>query len=48
MTVKRMLSEMSSQELTMWQAWSALENEDMESERAKTENVRKVSGARRR
>jgi hypothetical protein len=43
-----MLDEMSSQELTMWQAWSALEAEDYEAERQKTENVRKVQGARRR
>jgi hypothetical protein len=48
MTVEYMLNTMSDEELTYWKAWTALENEDMEAERAKTENVRKVSGARRR
>jgi hypothetical protein len=48
MTVERMLSEMSSEELTHWKAWSALEAEDNEAEKQKAENVRKVSKARRR
>jgi len=48
MTVEHMLNTMSDEELTYWKAWSALEAEDYEAERQKSENVRKVQGARRR
>jgi hypothetical protein len=48
MTVGRMMEEMSGEELTYWQAWSALETEDYEAEKNKTANVGKVTKARRR
>jgi len=48
MTVEKMLSEMSSQELTYWKAWSALEAEDYETEKNKALNKKQVTGNRRR